>query len=425
MTDNFVAWTGNRNLATIGTNAGSIQIPFQGWKPFKEAFAPELIQEAVATSAIPVRSLFDPFGGSGTTALAAQFLGIHPTTIEVNPYLADVISAKLTTYDLPRLKKDFEWLLDTVIKDNSELALEAFLPPTFIEPGVKGRFIFNNQVAQKIFSITKWIKFLELAQHQRFFKVLLSGVLIESSNVRVSGKGRRYRQNWQGRQATASDLIGSFATHVQKAFSDLEQFNSRPCTGFDLLLGDSRKVNVSDQKPDLIVFSPPYPNSFDYTDVYNIELWMLGYLTDWSSNRSLRTSTLSSHVQVPRTFPDAPSGSETLQHALTDLDRAKDQLWDKRLPRMVGGYFSDLDLVIRRSLEILTTGGDLWMVVGDSRYGTTEVRVADILIELSTAYGTHLHEKRSFRSMRSSPQQGGREELAETLIVLRKDSESP
>ena len=29
---------------------------------------------------------------------------------------------------------------------------------------------------------------------------------------------------------------------------------------------------------DLAVFSPPYPNSFDYTDVYNVELWAMGYL---------------------------------------------------------------------------------------------------------------------------------------------------
>jgi DNA modification methylase len=60
----------------LGTNAGSIDLPFQGWRRFKEAFAPELIERAVHESIIPVHHLVDPFGGSGTTALAAQFLGI-------------------------------------------------------------------------------------------------------------------------------------------------------------------------------------------------------------------------------------------------------------------------------------------------------------------------------------------------------------
>lgn len=53
---------------------------------------------------------------------------------------------------------------------------------------------------------------------------------------------------------------------------------------------------------DLAVFSPPYPNSFDYTDVYNIELWTLGYIRDAASNQRLRSATLSSHVQIGRKF---------------------------------------------------------------------------------------------------------------------------
>ena len=40
-----------------------------------------------------IRRLADPFGGSGTSALTCQFLGIQPVTIEVNPFLADLIAA--------------------------------------------------------------------------------------------------------------------------------------------------------------------------------------------------------------------------------------------------------------------------------------------------------------------------------------------
>jgi hypothetical protein len=85
----FRQWTGDRELATIGTNAGSATIAFQGWRNFKEAFAPELVERAINETG-KVRHVIDPFGGSGTTALAAQFLGAKPTTIEVNPFLADL-----------------------------------------------------------------------------------------------------------------------------------------------------------------------------------------------------------------------------------------------------------------------------------------------------------------------------------------------
>ncbi len=91
----FEDWTQRRSVSSLGTNAGAAELPFQSWRHFKEAFAPELIARAVAHSQLPVKHCIDPFGGSGTTSLACQFLGIHPITMEVNPFLADLIEAKL------------------------------------------------------------------------------------------------------------------------------------------------------------------------------------------------------------------------------------------------------------------------------------------------------------------------------------------
>ena len=89
----FDEWTQGRALRSIGTNHGATPLAFQHWHKFKEAFAPEIVHAAVERSGIPVETVLDPFGGSGTTALASQFLGRHPVTSEVNPYLADVIEA--------------------------------------------------------------------------------------------------------------------------------------------------------------------------------------------------------------------------------------------------------------------------------------------------------------------------------------------
>ena len=91
----FSDWTGGRAIPTVGSNAGAAVLPFQNWRPFKEAFAPELVERALKETAGTVQHIADPFGGSGTTALAAQFLGAKPTTIEVNPFLTDLIKAKI------------------------------------------------------------------------------------------------------------------------------------------------------------------------------------------------------------------------------------------------------------------------------------------------------------------------------------------
>lgn len=73
-------WLGDRDLPWFGTNAGASPVPFQTWHNFKEAFAPELVATALASVRGSGR-VFDPFGGSGTTALTCQFLGADVTTL--------------------------------------------------------------------------------------------------------------------------------------------------------------------------------------------------------------------------------------------------------------------------------------------------------------------------------------------------------
>lgn len=101
----FLRWTANRHVPSLGTNDGAAPLAFQKWHRFKEAFAPELIAAAVQASTREVRTCIDPFGGSGTTALTCQMLGINSTTVEVNPFLADAIQAKLARYDSDKVVK--------------------------------------------------------------------------------------------------------------------------------------------------------------------------------------------------------------------------------------------------------------------------------------------------------------------------------
>src|SRR5690242_5281796 len=112
----FSNWTCGRDIASFGTNDGSLPLAFQNWRSLKEAFTPELIREAIGSSTIGVRNCIDPFGGSGTTALACQFLGVDPTTIEVNPFLADLIEAKLSRYSSEGLVSDLSRIIDVLSK---------------------------------------------------------------------------------------------------------------------------------------------------------------------------------------------------------------------------------------------------------------------------------------------------------------------
>ena len=416
--NDFSDWTGDRTVHCIGTNSRSEQLPFQMWHHFKEAFAPELLKRALEESTIKVKTCLDPFGGSGTTALACQFLGIEPTTIEINPYLADLIEAKLQSYDADALTRDFGRILTRSRVSTPDAQWSSCLPPTFIQPGDKDRWIFNKAVADEVLRLRAAIGTLKDQAHQRFFRIQLGGILVAVSNVRISGKGRRYRSNWLQREASADHVRALFTGAVQNAIVEAHRYGSRTTKKYNLIRGDARSAASAVCKMDLVVFSPPYPNSFDYTDVYNVELWMLGYIQNFSDNRTLRNATLSSHVQVKRDFTPAPITSRKLNKVLKKLTRADCELWSPHIPAMLGAYFAELSDLLRVLKPKLRTGASVWMVVGDSQYGGVRVDVAGILKELVLEVGYSVRHTEPFRSMRSSPQQGGREELPETLLVL-------
>ncbi|MFC5501316.1 DNA methyltransferase [Lysinimonas soli] len=407
-------------MSTWGSNRDSPELPFQGWRRFKEAFAPELVARAIEECELTVQAVVDPFCGSGTTALTAQFLGAHPVSVEINPYLADLAEAKLATYDLAAVEADFREAIRESV--TAEIEREAArLPPTFREPGKKGRWIFKAETADQILGLRVAIERLEEPSHRRLFKALLGGVLVDVSNTRISGKGRRYRQNWAHRQASPAELLAAFESRTSLALRDLRQFGQRPGRSYQLVRDDSRAVTYEPDTFELSVFSPPYPNSFDYTDVYNIELWMLGYLESFEDNGRLRRSTLSSHVQVGRAFAAAPVGSDHLLETLSALNDRRDALWDPRIADMVGAYFSDLLSVTDNVAKAMKRRGEIWMIVGDSRYAGVDVPVATIMAELAPAIGLSVLRMEASRSMRASPQQGGAEILPETLLVLKRD----
>ena len=417
----FRDWTGDRSISTVGTNAGARSLPFQTWRPFKEAFAPEIVERALSDSVGPVRHIADPFGGSGTTALAAQFLGVKPTTIEVNPFLADLIEAKICPLDFDLAADAFGQVVECVAR-GCEPKRPVFVgaSATFIEPGRDGRYIFSRALARRLLAYRSAIDLVRDEACKRLFRVVLGSTAIPASNVVVSGKGRRYRQRWRERESPPQVVDELFRDGVLRALHDLRRFAARLCLDYRVLRGDARRLVEEIGPHDLAVFSPPYPNSFDYTDVYNVELWAMGYLRSPEANKELRHATLRSHVQLFRNFGGNAVRSATLTTTIDALRAVRDELWNPHIPEMIAGYAGDLAIVLSGLSKGLRPRGRVYTVVGDSRYAGVDIPVASILAEIAQPLGYDTLALEPCRSMRSSPQQGGQHELGETLVILER-----
>ncbi|HEF4772329.1 SAM-dependent methyltransferase [Burkholderia multivorans] len=405
--------------APLTTNQDGKHTAFQRWFHFKEAFSPDFVSAAIDSLGYRPRHVIDPFGGSGTSAITAQLLSIDATTIEVNPFLADVIQAKVSTLSADALRSaaaDFQAMLPGTRSNISRLG---HWPPTFVEGEGKNRWIFPLNVARRLSQYLTCIDAIEDDVVQRFFRVVLGAVLVDCSNVYVNGKGRRYRSGWQENEPTPRLLDEMFASQFNTSFEDVLRFEQRPRSRVSVINGDSRAALPQINEPaDLIVFSPPYPNSFDYTDIYNVELWVLGYLRSATENQKLRKETLRSHVQIRRPYELPQRPSHKLSQTLKALHSHQETLWDGNIPAMVGAYFRDLEAVLEQCKRLLAPSGKVIMVVGDSRYASVRIEVAAILAELASEIGFGHVLTREVRQMRLSAQQGGHFQLAESVVEL-------
>lgn len=407
----------------LSTAQGVTNVPFQRWFKFKEAFSPKFVHDIIQKSMIKVDSILDPFGGSGTTALTSQMMGINSTTIEVNPFLADLIESKLCEYQIDQLIEDWVSVSDRV---NSEVPslndIYRDAPKTLFESNDVERWIFNREIIYRIAQYREAIGKITDKKTARLFSVLLGSILIPFSNVMINGKGRRYRKNWEVLSLPINAFDEALRVKVEEAIFDIVRYSKIKSGCYDFFFGDSRSV-LGDMtcKQDLIVFSPPYPNSFDYTDIYNVELWALGYLNSATDNKILRSNTLRSHVQIKMNLSPMPE-SKTLSTTLESLDDKVKLLWNKNIPSMVNNYFYDLNVILENSMRLLNNNGMAVIVIGDSKYVDIKIDTAKITCELARNIGFTIRETQEIRVMKSSAQQGWSKNLSETAIFLGKDN---
>ena len=188
-------------------------------------------------------------------------------------------------------------------------------------------------------------------------------------------------------------------------------------------LGDVRKnldKKVEDNSVDLVITSPPYLNSRDYTDTYMIELRVLDYLKNDEQVRNLRKSTIRSHVQV-NWEESLYSGIEELDNSIKQINENKEKLWNKSLLDMINGYFEDMDNLFKILYKKMKSNGRIYFNVANSAYCGVEIEVDVIVAKIAERIGFKIIEIREARRINPSSQQKDTiEYLRESVIVIEK-----
>jgi DNA modification methylase len=209
--------------------------------PYKGKFHPQMIRALLNIIGLKEGdTVFEPFSGSGTTALEAQLLSINFVGIDISPLC--VLQGNVKTKSI--------YVLDEIIRLKDTLISKIKLS------------LFNNE--------------------GDFYKVLGD---IENEDVRgfytlarllaVSDEARRGREFERSFIKNLNLMIESV-----RDYKEISGKLNLSLGSIDLKMGDSRNIKLPDNSIDGIITSPPYSIALDYVDNDAHSLEDMGYKLD-------------------------------------------------------------------------------------------------------------------------------------------------
>jgi len=401
------------------------QLPRHRWYYFKEGFSARLIEEAIRCNKQATRKLriLDPFCGCGTTALTAALLGDQCTGIEVNPFLAFVSKVKVTPGKWNR--RCYRNNLRRVIKNASDgLSSPLVGFSTFTKKPGLSKWLFNTPVLGQFASLVESTERFGNS-YSDALKLSAIAAAMDCCNAKPDGKGIRYKRDWKKLRYSKRDVMQGFRNHASMVINDMEKNPIETGNAPTIILGDSRQIISQTETDyyDLIITSPPYLNSLDYTDVYRPELFLGEFITSNEALKELRLRTVRSHVQA--NWPQTTSFESELLTPIVEKLEMSDDLWNHKIPLMVKAYFDDLWKVFQGLWPKLRVGGEAWIIVSTSAYGGIQIPTDFILADVGRSLGFQLKGIHCLRRLRASGQQWKQFDskelpLRESLIILRK-----
>ena len=406
----------------ISNAVDTINLPRHRWYYYKEGFSPNLVEKAINELHLSENSLvIDPFNGSGTVTLTCALKGIPSIGIEVNPFTAFIAKTKTLNVDVEMLKSISNELIRT-IKNDTTIVSRWIGISTFTEHEGLEKWLFNRSVADAYECGMCFLEQIESIPVKHILKLALISSLMASSNARRDGKCFKYKKNWKKDNIGKDDFLKTLSLKVCVCIEDV--INTEILKDAQVVGMDSRNYLEYEmaEKFSLCITSPPYLNTFDYTDIYRPELFLGGFIPNSQSLYNLRLNTIRSHIQALWPKPQENQFGNDYEAVMKHLLANQDKLMSKRIPLMVQAYFEDMQKILSSLWKKGQVGAQVWFVVSTSAYAGMEVPVDAIIGEIGERTGFTLQGITKLRDIRKrkTKYSGNIEFLRESLVVLKK-----
>ncbi len=243
-----------------------------GIHPYPAKYIPQLPNLIIKEHTNERNTVFDPFCGSGTTLLEAAILGRKSIGIDSN-YVAALISSTKGT----ALTEDELATVETFLSHISKLKAPNKLIKVAGADEVNLHHWFQKNVISELEILRTEIRKIENANVCQLLLCTLSSIIIS-----VSNQESETRYAAINKEISTGDTFKRFCTKLKRELPKIRVLSSLKTVQRNkplVIHGDiraPRSRRLKENSVDLIVTSPPYPNSFDYYLYHKWRLFWLG-----------------------------------------------------------------------------------------------------------------------------------------------------
>jgi DNA modification methylase len=253
--------------------------------PYPAKFIPQIPANLIAQLSVLGELVWDPFGGSGTTAVEAVLLGRRVLSTDANPLATLIGQAKTTTLSL-----DDEVFLQSLATELSLLAKDTLACQRSLTK-MKARWL---RWVPAIPNIEKWFSPLSV-QELAYLRDTIEGIqspqqrgvaLVAFSRCvqKVSFQDSETRYSSKPRKVAIGEALTCFARELATCTNRVSQFGRRIgyrqatfITHNAMTPPDGAVAKLEEGAVDLVVTSPPYPNVTDYHLYHRFRMFWLGF----------------------------------------------------------------------------------------------------------------------------------------------------
>ena len=377
--------------------AGTFQLnktePIHGWYSYVEGYSSCLVvNELEQLKNENIRTIYDPFGGTGTTPLVAVQRGIHAYYSESNPFMLGVIDTKINS--VKRLidsgvgttfLREFR---NHISKYNLQLSLNMPLWDGFEK-------FYDSAALTDILHIKSEISTVSNADSRALLMLALSSIIVHSSKMIRRGD-LRYATEKEKNPADIN-VLELFINKLDTIISDIETEGASVKFFAEKLSEDARDINIENQI-DCVITSPPYLNGTNYIRNTKLELKLNDHVVSEEDLPAFHSKGIIAGINnVSKRNGDIP----VLPVVQPYIDALTPVVYDKRILTMVAGYFSDMSTVIDKLSHAMRDGGIFVMDIGDSQFAGVHIPTHDILSQICADYGFEKYDETILRERRS------------------------